>query len=60
MDWENLLRTAVNERKKQLIRRLLASGKYDGQAEELSSWTLSELEDAWAHLGPTAHDQMGS
>jgi hypothetical protein len=42
----NLLRMAVENRKKSLI-RLLESHRVVGKSEQLNQWTLSELEQEW-------------
>ena len=46
MERRNLLRIAVETRKKHLIQRLEAAG-YSGQREDLEKMTLTELEREW-------------
>lgn len=50
MESKNLLRMAVESRKKYLIRCLETSGEYQNDVKQFKSLTLSELEEEWERV----------
>ncbi|GGH87740.1 hypothetical protein JOD43_004024 [Pullulanibacillus pueri] len=61
MERKNLLRLAVEQRKKQLIQRLEALG-FQGDREALMRLTLTELENQWEsyqHMMQSEEDDIG-
>ena len=59
MERKNLLRIAVETRRRHLIRLLMMESSYEDKEAYLSSLTLSELEDEWRHLNRQKEDHIG-
>ncbi|RYM02129.1 Fur-regulated basic protein FbpA [Sporolactobacillus sp. THM7-7] len=55
---DNLLRTAVEKRKRHLI-GLLKAHRVTSDPENLYSWTLSELEQEWKHYQKWKNRNIG-
>ncbi|MDG4658150.1 Fur-regulated basic protein FbpA [Ectobacillus antri] len=46
----NVLRDAINQKKQQLIEKLIASGVYKKDSKHLFEWTISELEKEYRFI----------
>ncbi|WP_027725377.1 hypothetical protein [Tuberibacillus calidus] len=59
MERKNILRMAVEARKKYLIKLLSATDEHAGREEELKAYTLTELENEWRRLEQKKQNRIG-